>query len=455
MTGRPGPAPPHDLVLRGGRIVGQGGVERADLAIRAGRIEAWLDAGEPAASLATLDVAGKLLLPGLVDAHVHLREPGLTWKEDFASGTRAAIAGGVTTVLCMPTDDPWTTTPAAFLDKRALAEGRIFADVGLQVAVARQRQDLAELVRLGAASCEIFTADVPEGFLHATASDLRAAIAAVHGAGGIVAVSPGEQSILAAELARLVPGRSSPEDFVRTRPGHAEAQGIARAILAAADAGAPIHIRQSNSREGMAVFRRLKTLAEVTIETSPQGLMFTAADYPRLGVEAKASPPFRHSADRAAVRDALADGTVDIVVTDHAPHTAGEKHAHGDDFTAVPGGFPGLQTLLLTLLSLVDEGLIGLPDVVRLAASRPAEIFGLGTCKGSLRPGLDADILVLDPQRSTRISRADQLSKSSFSPFEGLVAPYRLERVFLRGRDVFGAAGVGAEATGRFVAPQR
>lgn len=445
-----GDLPRHfDLVLRGGRVVGPDGIAAADLALSGDVIAARLAPGQPCEARSTLDVEGRLLLPGLVDAHVHLREPGLTWKEDFASGTRAAAAGGVTTVMDMPTDDPWTTTPAHLQAKRALAEGRIVVDVGLQAVVMRGPQDLAGLAALGATSFEIFTADVPSDFIHETAATLRAAIAAVRAAGGVAAVSPGEQSILEAELARLTPGRSTAEDFVRSRPAHAEAQGIVRAVLAAADLGVPVHIRQSNSAAGLAAFRRLKDLAPVTIETSPQGLMFTAADYARLGPDTKASPPFRTANDREAVRAALADGTIDIVVTDHAPHQAAEKAAMADDFANVPGGFSGLQTLLPVLLGLVDDGLITLSDLVRLAASRPAEIFGLGARKGRLQPGHDADILVLDPTRPSTVTRAEQLSRSTFTPFEGLVVSYRLERVFLRGRAVFGPAGVDAEATGR------
>ncbi len=445
---------PCDLVLRGGQVVGPDGMAAADLALRDGIVFARLVPGEPCDAKAVRDVAGKLLLPGLVDAHVHLREPGLTWKEDFTSGTKAAAAGGVTTVLVMPTDDPWTTTPAEFTAKRALTEGRIHVDVGLQVAVTRASQNLAELARLGAVSFEIFTADVLPDVLHATPAHVRAAIEAVHAAKGTIAVSPGEQSILEHELGRLSLGRSTPAEFVRTRPGHAEAQGIARALLCAADIGAPIHIRQCNSRQGLDVARRLKGLAGATIEASPQGLMFTAADYARLGPEAKASPPFRSPADRDAMRAALADGTIDIIVTDHAPHLRQEKLSAAKDFANVPGGFPGLQTLLVTLLGLVDEGLIGLHDLVRLASSRPAEVFGLGRRKGRLDPGHDADILVLDPARPTTVSGADQWSKSRYTPFDGLSVLYRLERVFLRGAEVFGPAGFAAP-TGRMIGPER
>ncbi|TWI27883.1 dihydroorotase [Mesorhizobium tianshanense] len=449
-----------DVLLRGGQVVDTDGIRHLDLALRNGKITARLTPNEPAEAAHIVRVGGRFLLPGLVDAHVHLREPGMTWKEDFASGTQAAIAGGVTTVLVMPTDEPWTVSAADFKAKRALAEGRIFCDVGLQVAVGRDRSELAELANLGATSFEIFTSDVPPDFLHASTADLQAAVEAVRAAGGMVAISPGDQSVLDAELARLTAGRSTAADFVRSRPGHAEAQGIARAILAAATAGAPVHIRQSNSRQGMAAYRRLRDLADVSIETSPQCLMFTASDYERLGPAAKASPPWRDAADREAVRAAVADGVIDIIVTDHAPHLMAEKLAQAEDFAAVPGGFPGVQTLLATLLMLVDDGLIGLSDLVRLAASRPAERFGLGSHKGRLQVGFDADVLVLDPDRPTVIRGSDQLSKAGYTPFEGLSTSFSLERVFLRGQEVpmhkmSGKTGFAGMAQGLVVMAER
>ena len=433
---------PRPFVLRGGRVVDPDGVHPLDLAVCDGRILAQLRPGEPVADATGISVAGKLLLPGLVDAHAHLREPGLTWKEDFGSGTRAAAAGGVTTVLVMPTDEPWTANAAEFDAKCALATGRVFVDVGVQVAVRRGAADLDDLVARGAVSFEVFTADVPPDFLHATQAAVTDAVRAIHAAGGLAAVSPGDQSVLDAELARLMPGRSTPADFVATRPGSAEAAGIARAVLAAATCAARVHIRQSNSAAGMAVYRRLRDLADVTIETTPQCLMFTEADYGRLGPLAKASPPWRAAADRDAMRAALAEGVMDIVATDHAPHTSEEKRAHPNDFAAVPGGFAGLQTLLPALLRLVDEGLIDLPALVRVAATRPAERFGLGRRKGRLQPGLDADILVLDPQRQSTVRARDQLGKNPDTPFDGLTVSMTLERVFLAGREVFGFRGL-------------
>ncbi|MEA2782789.1 MAG: dihydroorotase, partial [Rhodospirillaceae bacterium] len=345
-----------DFILRGGVVVTAEGTRRADIAIGGGRIAGLLEPGMPAKARREIAVPDRYLLPGLVDAHVHLREPGMTHKEDFASGTRAAIAGGVTTVLVMPTDEPWTSTVHLFREKQALASGRIYADVGLQVAVGRDFAESRKLRALGAVSFELFTADVPTPFLHDSIADLVRAMQAVAEVGGLAAVSPGDQSILAGTAASRGEAEGSIADFLASRPPLAEASGIARIILAAASTGARVHVRQSNSALGIATFRRLKSLADVSIETTPQSLLLTAADYERLGPLLKASPPLRSPADVAALQEALVDGTIDIVATDHAPHSMAEKLAPQADFAAIPGGMPGLQTLLPVMLHLVDRG---------------------------------------------------------------------------------------------------
>jgi dihydroorotase len=309
----------------------------------------------------------------------------------------------------------------------------VHADIGLQVALRTDHRDLEAMAALGAVSFELFTAEVPASYRHHDAARLNAAVAAVGATGVLAAVSPGDHGLLTAAQARLTPGRSSAAEFVASRPPAAEANGIARAVLAAAVTGARVHIRQSNTAFGLATFRRLRDLADVSIETTPQCLILTSDDYERLGPLAKASPPLRPPADRDALRAALADGVIDVVATDHAPHTEAEKMAAAHDFANVSGGFPGVQTLLPTLLSLVDERLIALPDLVRVAATRPAERFGLRGRKGRLAVGHDADILVVDPREPSAVRNADQIAKVRATPFDGLRVSFALKRVLLRG----------------------
>jgi dihydroorotase len=423
-----------DLILRGGTVVNADKEVRADLAIRDGRIIALLPPGQTADARVMVDVDGLLLLPGLVDAHAHLREPGLTHKEDFDSGTRAAALGGVTTVLDMPTDEPWTATPQQLAAKMELAAGRIFTDVGFQVVVSRDLPAIEGLYRQAPVSFELFTADVPENYLFDSMELVTETLRRFAPLDTIVGVSPGDQSILLGSAMR-----SETRDitaFLASRPPLAEANGIARAILAAAATGARVHVRQINSALGVKTWSRMKDLADATVETTPQNLFFSAEDYKTDGARLKASPPFRSRDDVSATTDALRQGLIDLVATDHAPHSPAEKAQIYPAFADIPGGMPGLQTLLPVMIRLVDRGIIGLRDVVRMCARNPAERFGLGRRKGTLGPGFDADILVVDPRHPERISNGKQVSRAGYTSFDGWEVSHRLARVFLRGEEI-------------------
>lgn len=423
-----------ETLIKGGNVVDVDGIRPAGVAISGGRIAAIVASGDAAEAKAVVDVDGALLLPGLVDAHAHLREPGLTHKEDFSTGTHAAALGGVTTVLDMPTDEPWTATAAQLAEKTSLAAGRLHVDLGFQVALARELQAVPELLDLGPVSFELFTADVPEGFLFATLDDVSEALKAFIGTDTLIGISPGDQSILPGSSRRDRSGGIA--DFLASRPPLAEAGGIARAVIAAAGSGARIHVRQINAELGVRTWTRLRDMADASVETTPQNLFFTADDYARQGANLKASPPLRSDEDVAALRAALAGGLIDIVATDHAPHAPPEKAATYPAFADIPGGMPGLQTLLPAMLKLLDEGLITLPDLVRVCARNPAERFGLGKRKGRIAAGFDADILVIDPRRSSTITNAAQVSRAGYTPFDGFTVKARLTSVFLRGSEI-------------------
>jgi dihydroorotase len=428
-----------DTVIRGGLVVSATAIRPLDVAIADGRIAGLLVPGTPIAARETIEAAGCYLLPGLVDAHVHLREPGLTHKEDFVSGTAAAVAGGVTTLLVMPTDDPWTVTPAQLRAKMALAEGRLHVDVCFQAAtlVAQDPEEAEALAEAGAVSFEVFTADVPADFRHGTLDRLTRTLARLAPLGRTIGISPGDQSILDAAERTRDPAGSGVAAFLASRPPLAEAGGIMLGLMAGAASGGRLHIRQSNSALGIETYRRLKSLADASIETTPHCLLLTSDDYERGGAWLKASPPLRRPEDRAALMAALKDGTIDIVATDHAPHADAEKQEVRAHFGDVPGGFSGLQTLLHTLLHLVERGDLALTDIARVSARNPAERFGLGAVKGAIEPGLDADLLLLDPGQASTVRAEDQRSRSRYTPFEGMTVPYRLRQVLLRGRVIF------------------
>jgi dihydroorotase len=311
----------------------------------------------------------------------------------------------------------------------AMARDRIHVDVGLQAVISQDLDLTPPLHALGPVSFELFTADVPQAFLFETMDAVVHALRRFRGIDTLVGVSPGDQSLLCARGSDITA-------YLDSRPALAEAQGISRAILAAAVTGSRVHVRQINSSLGVETWRRLRGLADVSVETTPQNLFFTAEDYRTSGANVKASPPFRTKSDVDALRKAVGEGLIDIIGTDHAPHSREEKAASYAAFADIPGGMPGLQTLLATMFKLADDGLIGLADIARICARNPAERFGLGRSKGRIAVGYDADILVIDPRERDTVRNADQVSKAGYTPFDGWSISARLTRVFLRGEEI-------------------
>lgn len=438
-----------DTIISGATIVNADGEARCDVAIRDGRIAAILSPGETAEACTVLDAGGCDLLPGLVDAHVHLREPGLTHKEDFDSGTRAAALGGVTTVLDMPTDNPWTAAADQLAAKMEMARGRIHVDVGFQAVISQDIGLLDGLLDLRPVSLELFTADVPDAFLFDSIDSVSQIVRRLAGCDTLIGISPGDQSILVGSGVRNQVGDIAA--FLESRPPLAEASGVARAILAAAGTNARIHVRQVNSALGMSTWRRLRDMADATVETTPQNFFFTDAQYQTAGAKLKGSPPFRTPIDVEALRAALSEGLIDIVSTDHAPHSPTEKAAAYAAFADIPGGMPGLQTLLATMLRLVEERVIGLCDLVRMCSVNPAARFGLRRSKGVIAAGFDADIVVLDRRRPSWITNGQQVSRAGYTPFDGWSVPGTLAHVFLRGQEIVRDGKIISERRGSVV----
>jgi dihydroorotase len=424
-----------DLAIRNARAVHADAEVGCDIGISGGRI-AQISAPGTLGARAVVDAEGLHVLPGLVDAHAHLREPGIVHKEGFQSGTLAAAAGGVTTVMVMPTDNPVTLTPAQFEDKRRLAQGQCHVDFALQAALGTDPSHVPELARLGAISFEIFLADVPETFLVRDAESLLAAMAAVARVGAIAGITPGDHDVVLRRTTEIrARSKGAREDFPPTRPPISEALGIARACVAARETGASIHIRQVSCEAGVQVIRAMREGIRLTAEVTPHNLTLDESELIRQGPVAKVAPPLRPRSDVTAVLDALRGQTIDIVATDHAPHLPAEKAKGAADIWQAPGGLIGLQTFLPVMLGLVERGQLTLSDVVRTCATAPASIFGLGH-KGRIAVGADADLLLVDMKRSTTIRNEDQLSKAASTPFAGQSVKGALAHTFLRGIEI-------------------
>jgi allantoinase len=418
-----------DLLIRG---------DDHDVAVADGRIVA-VGPGLAGPAREEVDARGLLVLPGVVDAHVHLNDPGRADWEGFATGTAALAAGGTTCAVDMPLNAvPPTIDGAAFDAKAAAAQGAAHVDVALWGGLVPGDPDrLDELAARGVVGFKAFmsASGVPE-FEAADDLTLLEGMARAARLGLPIAVHA-ESEELTSRLARraLAEGRVGVRDYLASRPIVAELEAIGRAIAFAAETGCALHVVHVSSARGVALVAQARANgADVTCETCPHYLVLDDEDAERLGAVAKCAPPLRSAAEREALWTALRAGDVDLVATDHSPAPAALKQ--GDDFFAVWGGIAGAQTLLALLY---DEGVgrrgLSPATLAELLAAAPARRFGLPG-KGALDVGADADVALVDPSATWTVSRDDLLDRHRLSPFVGRALRGRVVRTILRGRTV-------------------
>jgi allantoinase len=419
-----------DLLIRG---------DEGDVAVADGRIVAiGPELAGPARE--EIDARGLLVLPGVVDAHVHLNEPGRAEWEGFATGTAALAAGGTTCAIDMPLNAvPPTVDAAAFDAKVAAATGVAHVDVALWGGLVPGDLDrLDELAARGVVGFKAFmSASGVEEFEAADDLTLLEGMARAARLGLPVAVHA-ESEELTSRMARraIAEGRVSVRDYLASRPVLAEVEAIGRAIAFAAETGCALHVVHVSSARGVALVAQARARGvDVTCETCPHYLVLDEDDAERLGAAAKCAPPLRPADEREALWAALQAGDVDLVATDHSPAPAALKE--GDDFFAVWGGIAGAQTLLALLY---DEGVVrrGVTAAAlsALLAATPARRVGLAPRKGALAVGADADVALVDPSSTWTVSRDELLDRHRLSPFVGRALRGRVVRTILGGRTV-------------------
>src|SRR4051812_46779924 len=404
----------YDLIVRGARIVRPDGVEFGDVAVADGVIAAIGPEveGDAAEELAA---GGRLLLPGAVDAHVHLNDPGRADWEGFATGTAALAAGGATTGIDMPLNAiPPTLDGAAFAAKVQAARGVARVDVALWGGLVPGDLDrLDELAAAGAIGFKAFmsASGVPE-FTAADDLTLLEGMARAARLGLPVAVHA-ESDVLTSRLAAraVAAGRTTMRDYLASRPVVAELEAIGRAIALAHQTGCALHVVHVSSGRGVALVAEARARGlDVTCETCPHYLVLDADDAARLGAAAKCAPPLRPAAEVDALWERLLAGDVDLVATDHSPSPPALKETGGDAFAAW-GGIPGAQTLVALLY---DSGVVArdlpLERLGLLVAGAPARRFGLAPAKGAIAQGADGDLLLLDPWHHWRGGRGHPLA---------------------------------------------
>lgn len=442
-----------DLIIDGAAVASSCGLRSATIAIKDGKIAALSDSGAAMQAVERISAEGCIVLPGLIDVHVHFREPGLTHKEDFASGSAGAAVGGITSVMVMPTDKPMTTTPELFLEKRALAEGKSYVDFALQAGLGPDVSHVRALRDLGAISFEVFLADLTPPMLVATGEELSRCLRAVSDCGAVAGITPGDDSIVSAHTHTCVTGQiESRRAFLASRPPLAEALGLAKALVAANNLDTRIHIRQVSTAETLDVLRRFKR-AGVSAEVTPHNLLLEDLEVIRQGPKAKVTPPLRAHHHLLALQQGVRDGLIDMVATDHAPHLLEEKSAGEIDLWKAPGGFPGVQTLLPLMLYMVQHRLIDYSMLVKCCCEIPAKTFGLFPQKGSVQVGADADLVIIDPSKATTIRDEDQLSRARATPFHGWSIESSVKLTLLRGNVIARDGKLTGDPAGCFLRP--
>ncbi len=400
-----------DLIVRGGLAVTPEGDRPADILLEGGRIAALAAPGTCADARETLDATGCYVLPGVIDAHVHFRTPGLTHKEDWPSASAAAVAGGVTSVLDMPNVLPPTLTAEALAAKEAGVRGRSRCHYGFYGGLAEGgAAALPGLLAAGVIGIKVFLGETTASIPAPDDAELLAGLAEI-GAAGLRTVVHAENGHLLAAGRRATAGQPwSVALHGRSRPAVAEVEAVARICVLGAAAGAPVAIAHVSTAGAVTVLRAAKAAGvDVRAEACPHHLLLTADAASGLGTLGKVNPPLRNEVDRAALWQGITDGTIDQIGSDHAPHTAAERAA--DDPARAPSGFAGVQNTLPLLW-----GVQGLrPAVlVRLLCEAPARTWGLWPRKGHLAAGADADLAIVRPSPPRTAPR--QWSRHPASP---------------------------------------
>lgn len=402
----------YDLIVRGGTCLLPSGRVRTDIGVRDGRVAAIGDLSQPAAAQ-TLDAAGLHVLPGVIDTQVHFREPGLTHKEDLSTGTAAAVLGGVTAVFEMPNTKPNTLTAADLRDKLQRAQGRARCHIAFFVGAAEENADqLAEIERLpGCAGVKIFMGSSTGSLLVETDESLEKVLRSGRRR---VAVHAEDEPRLR-ERSALVEGGASPADHPRWRDAEVAVRATKRLLALARRTGRPVHVLHVSTADEMPLLAEARDVA--TVEVTPQHLTLAAPEcYQSLGTLAQMNPPIRDASHREALWRAVEAGIVDVIGSDHAPHTREEKQR---PYPASPSGMPGVQTLLPLLLDHCAAGRLTLERVVDLTSGGAARIYGIAA-KGRIASGYDADLTLVDLGAEREITGSWLASRCGWSPFEGM-----------------------------------
>ncbi len=456
--------PSPDLVIRGQRVVlaedrNESGPRRrvapASIHISAGRIQSIrpFDDASSACEVVTARV-GSIVMPGLVDPHVHVNEPGRTDWEGFATATEAAAAGGVTTLIDMPLNSiPPTTTLSGLKEKLQAASDQCHVDVGFWGGVVPGKTgELAKLYEAGVAGFKCFL--VPSGvdeFPNVTETDLREALPELVRLGAVLIVHaelPGPIDSANTSHARPTHYRT----FLESRPRAAEDEAVALMIKLSREFRAPVHIVHHSSADALPMLRAAKAEGlRITAETCPHYLFFASEEIPEGATEFKCCPPIREAENREHLWQAVADGTIDMIVSDHSPCPPAMKFRETGNFLSAWGGISSLQFRLPVIWTSARRRGFAVTDLTEWLCAAPARLVGLERIKGTIAPGYDADIVIWNPESEFRVEPEVIYHRHKLTPYAGHVLQGVTEKTFLRGKNIYDEGQLSTERTGRLL----
>lgn len=447
-----------ELVLRSRRVVLDGDISPATVAVRDGiiwRVERGEGTGASLGAASVLDVGDAVVMPGVVDVHVHVNEPGRAEWEGFESAGAAAAAGGITTLVDMPLNSSPVTTALPALRAKVAAAAKCRVDHGFWGGVVPgNRKALGELVEGGVLGFKCFLVDSGiEEFPPVEEADLRPAMAFL-GERGFPLLAHAE---LPGPM-RVARARAWPEggrryaDYLASRPPEAEVQAVELLVRLARETGCPVHVVHVSAAEALEPLARAREEGlPVTAETCPHYLTFAAEEVPDGATAFKCAPPIRDAGNRERLWEGLAEGTLELVASDHSPCPPELKRPGSGDFRAAWGGISSLQLLLPAVWTEARRRGHGLAEVAAWLCEGPARLAGLEGRKGRIAEGHDADLVVWDPEESFRVEPERLLHRHRMTPYEGRTLSGRVLRTYVRGRPVFEEEAPVSAAAGRWV----
>lgn len=438
----------YDLALKNGFVVTDTEIFRSNIYVQNSKIAEISTEDKNAAQ--TFDIAGKYILPGCIDTHCHFRDPGATQKEDFTTGTQAAVAGGVTTVFDMPNTNPSVLSAEDLQWKADYFSQKAYADYGIW-GLALGKLNLENLPKLCCAGvCAVkffwgyainaktkaliynYNPEDKDVILPPDDGEVYEIFAQMAKTDKIIAIHAENNELIQTLTTKLKQsGKADYKALVASRPALAETMTVQTAALLAKATGAHLHILHLTSEMGVEAVRRAKADGvNITAETCPQYLFLSSKDYDKVGPMMKVYPVIKHETDRLALWQGLKDGTVDFVASDHAPHLISEKQG---ELFSIPAGMCGVETMLPLMLNEVSRGKITLPFVAKVLATNAADIYALHD-KGRLAIGKDADMVVVDMQKTDTIENEKLHSKQPLTAFAGRKIQGWPIKTFLRGQ---------------------